>query len=134
MILAIVFTGLCLVSCQNHSQPVSQAEYSKTIVGNWQGTVGNVKETMSIMGDGTFVCQLQPTGFIATMLFPKAPGTIRGTWTIADDAITLNITGQKNERSENGIALSRIVSFKKDELVLKSDRGDTSTFLRTRVL
>ena len=132
--LAAVVMGFSLTSCPRQAQPVSQADYSKTIVGDWQGTVGNVTETMSIKGDGTFVCHLQPMGFISTMLFPKKPGMIRGIWTITGAKITLNITGEKRERLQNNMASSTIISFKKDELVLKSDRGDTSTFLRSRAL
>jgi hypothetical protein len=132
--LAAVVMGFSLTSCPRQAQPVSQAYYSKTIVGDWQGTVGNVTETMSIKGDGTFVCQVQPMGFISTMLFPKKPGTVRGTWTITGNRITLNITGEKHERLQNSMASSTIISFKKDELVLKSDRGDTSTFQRSRAL
>jgi len=122
--------GIGLASCHKHSRPVSQADYSTNIIGNWQGTVGNIKEGMFIKGDGTFVCQLQPMGFISTMLFPKAPGTISGTWKITGATITLNIMGEKNERLQNSMASSTIVTFKKDELVLKSDRGDTSSFQR----
>ena len=132
--LAAVLMGFSLTSCPKQSRPISQADYSKTIVGNWQGTVGNATETMSVKSDGTFVCQLQPTGFIGTMLFPKRPGSIRGTWNIAGAVITLTITGEKDERVLNNIASSTIVSFKKNELILKTDRGDTSTFLRALTL
>jgi hypothetical protein len=132
-VMAVVM-GCSLTSCPRHSRSVSPTDYSRTIVGDWQGTVGNVTETMSIKGDGTFVCQLQPAGFIGTMLFPKRPGTIQGMWTIAGSKITLNITGEKHERLQNSMASSTIISFKKDELVLKSDQGDTSTFLRTQAL
>ena len=131
---AIAIMGFALTSCPNRSHPVSPADYSTKIIGSWQGTVGNIKETMSIKGDGTFVCQLQPMGFISTMLFPKAPGTVRGTWIITGDRINLNITGEKNERLQNSMASSTIVSFKKNELILKTDRGDTSTFLRALTL
>ena len=132
--LAAVLMGFSLTSCPKQSRPILPADYSKTIVGDWQGTVGNVKETMSVKDDGSFVCQLQPMGFISTMLFPKAPGTVRGTWIITGDRINLNITGEKNERLQNSMASSTIVSFKKNELILKTDRGDTSTFLRALTL
>jgi hypothetical protein len=85
---------------------------------------------MSLDKDGAFVCKLQPTGFIATMIFPAKGGTIRGTWKITGAVIALNITGETNERVENTTASSAIVSFKQDELILKSGRGETSTFLR----
>jgi len=44
----------------------------------------------------------------------------------------LKITGEKNERVENKVALSRIISLKKNELVLKSDKGETSRFERIK--
>jgi hypothetical protein len=122
--------GFCLVSCANNSTPVPAAEYSTKIVGHWQGTVGDLKETMSLDGDGTFVCQLHPQGFIANTLSQSVTGTIRGTWKITGAIITLRITGAKNERLGNRITSSTIVAFKKNELVLKADNGETSPFRR----
>ena len=134
----IVFTaailGLCLVSCTNNILTVSKADYSKKIVGTWKGTVGNLKETMSIKGDGSFVCRLHPGGFLANMIDPTVPGTINGTWKINDAIITLRITGDKNENLRSNVASSTIVSFKEGELELKSDRGETSIFQRVFVL
>jgi len=132
--IAVAVLGFCLASCSNNSSIVPEAEYSTNIVGCWQGTVGELKETMTINGDGTFVCQLYPTGFIANTLSQGVRGTIRGTWNITGALITLKITGEKNELLENGTASSTIVSFKKDELVLKSDRGGTSPFKRVSTL
>ena len=132
--IAAVILGFCLASCANKSPPVPEAEYSTKIVGRWQGTVGDLKETMSIDGDGTFVCQLHPMGFIANTLSQGVTGTIRGTWKITGAIITLRITGEENERLGNRIASSTIVTFKEDELVLKSDRGETSPFQRVRAL
>jgi hypothetical protein len=89
---------------------------------------------MSIDRDGTFVCQLYPTGFIANTLSQGVKGTVHGTWIISGAIINLRITGAKNERLENTNAASTIVAFKKDELVLKSDGGGTSPFQRVRAL
>jgi hypothetical protein len=132
--IAVVVLGFCLASCVNNLPPVSETEYSTKIVGHWQGTVGDLKETMSIDGDGTFVCQLHPLGFIANTLSQGVTGTIRGTWKITGAIITLRITGAENESLRNRTASSTIVEFKQDELVLKSDRGETSPFLRVRAL
>jgi hypothetical protein len=132
MPIVAVVLGFFLASCANHSTPVPEAEYSTKIVGRWQGTVGDSRETMSINGDGTFVCQLHPGGFIANTLSQGVTGTIRGTWNITGAIITLRITGAKNERLENRITSSTIVAFKKDELVLKADNGTTSLFRRVR--
>ena len=128
--IAVVVLGFCLASCVNNSPPVPEAQYSTKIVGRWQGTVGDVKETMSIDGDGTFVCQVHPMGFIANTLSQSVTGAIRGTWKITGAIITLRITDAKNELLENRVASSTIVAFKEDELVLKSDRGETSSFQR----
>jgi hypothetical protein len=132
--IAVIVLGFCVGSCENNSSTVPEAEYSTKIVGRWQGTVGYSKETMSINGDGAFVCQLYPTGFIANTLSQGVQGTVRGTWKISGAIITLRITGAKKERLENTIAASTIVAFKKDELVLKSDGGGTSPFRRVRTL
>jgi len=132
--IAVAVLGFCLASCANNSSTVPEAEYSTEIVGRWQGTVGDLKETMSIDADGTFVCQLYPTGFIANTLSQGGKGTVRGTWETTGAMVTLKITDEKKERLENRTAASTIVAFKKDELVLKSDRGGTSPFQRVRAL
>jgi len=132
--IAVVVLGFCLASCVNNPTPVPEAEYSTKIVGRWQGTVGDLKETMSIDGDGTFVCQLHPMGFIANTLSQGVTGTIRGTWKITGAIITLRITNAENEVLRNRITSSTIVAFKEDELVLKSDRGETSPFQRVLAL
>jgi len=129
-VIVVVVLGFCLASCAKNSQPVPEVEYSTKIVGRWQGTVADLKETISLDGDGTFVCQLYPMGFIANTLFPSATSTVRGTWKISGAVITLAISGAENERLMNKIASSTIVAFKEDELVLKSDRGETSPFQR----
>ena len=130
--IAVAVLGFCLASCANKSATVPKSEYSTTIVGHWQGTVGNVKETMTIDGDGTFVCQIHPLGFLANTLSQSRPGKISGTWNITGAIITLKITGEKHEKLGDWITSSTIESFKADELVLKSDRGGTSPFGRVR--
>jgi len=133
-VIATVVLGFCLASCADNSPLVSEAEYSTKIVGRWQGRVGDSKETMSIDGDGTFVCQLHPMGFLANTLSEGVPGMVRGTWKITGSIITLSITGEKNEPLRNKITSSTIVSFKEGEIVLRSDRGETSPFRRVRAL
>ncbi len=132
-VIAVVVLGASLAACVNNSSPVPPADYSTKIVGRWQGTVGNLKETMSVSPDGTFTCQVHPTGFIANMLYPVVPGTISGKWRVSGKIITLTITGAKDERLANRIALSTIVTFNENELVLSS-AGMTSSFVRVRLL
>jgi hypothetical protein len=85
---------------------------------------------MVINGDGTFVCHLQKTGFIASMLYPAPPGTVSGTWAIVGSVMTLTVSGTKNERLENRRSSSVIVAFHEDEIALRS-HGNTSSFRRT---
>ena len=132
--IAVLVLGLCAASCAHNSRPVSEAEYSTKIVGRWEGTVGDSKENMSLNGDGTFVCELHTTGFIARTFSPGVTGTIRGTWKITGAVITLRVTSAEKENLRNRITSSTIEAFKGDELVLKSDRGETSPFERERAL
>ena len=126
----VVVLGFCLASCENNSQPVPEAEYSAKIVGHWQGTVGDLKETMSVNSDSTFVCKVHRMGFIANTLSQSLIGTIRGTWKISGVILTMNITSAKNERLGNKTASSTIMLFNEDKLLLKSDHGGTSPFQR----
>jgi hypothetical protein len=129
----LIVLGFFLGACTNNLTPVPEAEYSTKIIGSWQGTYGDSKETMSISSDGTFVCKVHSTGFIATTLSQSLPGIISGTWKMTGAVITLSITGAKNERLANRIASSTIESFKVDELVLKSNNGETSLFQRVHI-
>ena len=129
----LIVLGFFLGACTNNLTPVPEAEYSTKIIGSWQGTYGDSKETMSISSDGTFVCKVHSTGFIATTLSQSLPGIISGTWKMTGAVITLSITGAKNERLANRIASSTIESFKVDELVLKSNNGETSLFRRVHI-
>ena len=51
---------------------------------------------MALNADHTFVCQLQPMGFIANTLSQSVTGTIRGTWEVSGATITLKITDAEN--------------------------------------
>jgi hypothetical protein len=130
LIIASVVFGFGFLSCTRNPASVPEAEYATKIVGSWQGAVGGEKETVAIFGDGTFECQAHPTGFIATTLSQGVTGTIRGTWKITGAVILLKITSAENERVENRTASSTIISFNGRTLVLKSNRGGTSSFHR----
>ena len=132
--IAVLVVGFCTASCGQHSRLIPESEYSTKIVGRWEGTVGDSKENMSLNGDGTFVCELHRTGFIARTFSPGVTGTIRGTWKITGAVITLRVTSAEKENLRNRITSSTIEAFKGDELVLKSDRGETSPFERVRAL
>ena len=119
-----------LSGCTRDSPQLPVAEYRMNIVGRWIGTVGQERESMTINGDGTFVCHLQNEGFIAEMLYPALPGTVSGTWSIAGSVMTLTVTDAKNARLDNRVSTGVLVSFRKDEIELKS-HGHTSSFRRT---
>ena len=125
--------ALGVSSCKPR-KPVAEAEYSAKIVGNWLGTVGNMKESITFSGDGSFIAQLRPQGFISNTLSQGVTGTIRGTWAINGKTITLKITSAEDERVNNSVSSSTILAFNQDELSMKSDRGETSTFTRVTSL
>jgi hypothetical protein len=116
------------------AKPVAEADYSAKIVGNWLGTVGNVKESITFSGDGSFTSQLRPQGFISNALSQGVTGTIRGTWAINGKTITLKITSAEDERVNNSVTSSTILAFNQLELSMKSNRGETSTFTRVNSL
>ena len=128
--IAILALSFALTDCGGKSPAVPEAAYSTEIVGAWRGSVRNLSESMVINADGTFICHLQKTGFIADMLYPAQPGTVSGTWSLTGSVMTMAITGARNERLANGMASSTIVGFRKNEIVPKS-RGNTSSFFRT---
>ena len=129
-----VMLALSLLACAPTGAPIEEAQYAAKLTGGWQGTVGNMKETMTFDAAGKFVSQVHPLGFISNTLGQGVTGTIRGTWTIKDKVITLNITSSDNENLLNKATSSTIVAFKPNELVIRSASGETSTFLRTSPL
>ncbi|MGB8804209.1 MAG: hypothetical protein WCC93_04725 [Chthoniobacterales bacterium] len=129
----LVALALGVSSC-TPAKPVAEAEYSVKIVGNWLGTVGNMKESITFSGDGSFTAQLRPQGFISNTLSQGVTGTIRGTWAIDGKTITLKITSAEDERVNNSVTSSTILAFNQDELSMKSSGGETSTFTRVSSL
>ena len=127
LLLALAFG----ISACTPAEPVAEAEYGAKIVGNWLGTVGDMKESITFSADGSFIAHLRPLGFISNTLSEGVTGTIRGTWAINGKNITLKITSAEDERVKNSATSSTILTFNQDELSLKSDRGETSTFLRS---
>lgn len=122
------------VSSCTPAKPVVETDYSAKIVGNWLGTVGTMKESITFIGGGSFIAQLRPQGFISNTLSQGVTGTIRGTWAINGKTITLKITSAEDERVNNSVTSSTILAFNQDELSMKSDRGETSTFTRVTSL
>ena len=125
LLLALAFG---IVSC-TPAEPVTEAEYGAKIVGNWLGTVGDMKEAMTFNADGSFIAQVRPRGFISNTLSQGVTGTIRGTWIINGKNITLQITSAEDERVKNSTTSSTILAFSQNELSI-SGSGETSTFLR----
>jgi hypothetical protein len=122
--------ALCLSSCAPDEATIKEAKYASTIVGDWQGTVGDNREGISFSADGKFVSQVRPRGFISNTLGQGITGTIRGTWSINGKIISLRIDSAESETVLNKLTTSTIESFKQNELVVRSSSGETSTFVR----
>jgi hypothetical protein len=127
--LGLLFASI-LSSCSSDVPSVPDAEYSARIVGEWQGTVGDARETISFDANGSFVSQIRARGFISNTLGQGVTGTIRGKWAIYGKVIILNISSAEDARLLNATTTSTIESFKPNELVIKSAGGETSTFVR----
>jgi hypothetical protein len=119
-----------LLSCSPSGTPVPQADYAARIVGGWQGTVGGVSETITFNADGKFVSEVRPRGFISNTLGQGVTGTVRGSWQISGNAINLKVTSAQDAGLADTATRSTIEKFEPDEIVVKSDKGDTSTFRR----
>jgi uncharacterized protein (TIGR03066 family) len=122
--------ALNLSSCAPDGATIGEAQYATKIVGDWQGTVGDMKETISFGADGKFVSHVRPRGFISNTLGQGITGTIRGTWRVEGNVITLNIESAENEAVLKTASTSTIKNFKQNELVVQSSRGEISTFVR----
>jgi Lipocalin-like len=129
-LLGLLF-AFSLSSCAPNGATIGEAQYAAKIVGDWQGTMGNRKETISFGADWKFTSQVGPQGLISNTLGQGITGTIRGTWRIEGNVITLNIKSAENETVLNTATTSTIKMFKENELVVRSSRGETSTFMRT---
>jgi len=125
-LLALVFV-FGLSACSPDGATVDEAQYAAKIVGDWQGTVADVNETISFSADGRFMSRVRRRGFISNK---GTTGTIRGTWTIKGNVISLNIDSAEDANVVNKTATSTIEAFKQNELVVRSSRGGTSTFMR----
>jgi hypothetical protein len=121
---------LLTASCSPNVASVKEADYPAKIIGDWMGTVGDMKEAISFSAGGGFVSHLRPQGFISNTLGQGVTGTIGGTWAINGKSITLNVTSAEDERVLNRSTTSTIESFKPNELVVKSSADGTSTFVR----
>jgi len=128
-LLALIFV-FGLLSCAPDGAAIDEAQYAAKIVGDWQGTVADVNETISFSADGRFMSRVRRRGFISNTLGQGTTGTIRGTWTIKGNVISLNIDSAEDANVVNKTATSTIEMFKRNELVVRSSRGETSTFMR----
>jgi hypothetical protein len=125
-----VLLASLLTSCSPSGTAIPQAYYAARIVGGWQGTVGDISEMITFNADGKFVSEVRPRGFISNTLGQGVTGTVRGTWQINANTIVLNVTSAQNAQLGDAATKSTIEKFDPNELVVKSDRGETSTFRR----
>jgi len=128
--LGLLFILILGVSACSPVKPVAETGMAAAILGSWQGTVEGEGETITFLEDGTYKALVRPEGFISNTLSEGVTGSISGTWTLDGQTITLQITGSEDEQVLNSTTTSTILSFSENELVLKSDGGETSTFTR----
>jgi len=129
-LLVFLLAVLGVTSCSRDVAPVPESQYRATLVGEWLGTVGEMKESIGFRADGSFTSKVRPTGFISNTLGQGTTGTIGGTWELKGKVITLTVTTAENETVLNKRTTSAIESFTPNELVVKSDNGETSKFFR----
>ena len=129
-LLAGLLLACALAACSRDGPPVAEADYPKSIVGDWQGTVGDERETISFRADGGFTSQVRQRGFISDTLGQGVTGSIRGTWAISGRTVTLTINSAEDVRLLNNSTTSTIETFKPNEIVVKSSAGGTATFVR----
>ena len=110
------------------SERIPESEFPKAIIGEWLGTVENLKESIKFKDDGTYIAKVRPTGFLANTLSESSTGTVSGTWLIQGNIITLKITGTKNEQVLNAGTTSTILEFRKNEILLKDEKGEKTRF------
>ena len=128
---ALLLLLVCAVpACAPNGKPIAESEYRTRIPGNWQGTVGDMKESISFQPDGSFKSQVRPLGFISNTLGQGVTGTIFGTWTIEGRVMTLKIDRAENETLRNKTTTSTVESLQANQMVVKSASGETSTFVR----
>lgn len=118
-----------VLSCTS-AAPIAESQYATAIVGEWQGTVGDTRESITFQADGGFHALLRERGFISNTLSQGVAGTIRGTWAIEGEIITLTTISSEDAGAANGATSSAIVAMSRDELSLRSESGETSVFLR----
>jgi hypothetical protein len=129
-LLAGLLLACALAACSRDGPPVAEADYPKSIVGDWQGTVGDERETISFRADGAFSSQVRRRGFISDTLGQGVTGSIRGTWAISGRTVTLTINSAEDVRLLNSSTTGTIETFKPNEIVVKSSAGGTATFVR----
>ena len=111
-VLRLLLAGV-LGSCSPDGGPIAEEQYAAKIVGDWQGSVGDERETISFAADGGFTSQVRRRGFISDTLGQGVTGTIHGTWTISGKSITLNISSAEDvrvvARKEHDVAASQLL-------------------------
>ncbi len=128
----VALLALPMLACEREGAVLAEAQYQAALVGDWQGNVEGDSESISFQADGRFSSEVLPTGFISTTLDQGATSTVRGAWMLQGNVITLNIDQASGAPPVNLATTSTIVSFNENKLVVKSDTGQTSTFIRSQ--
>ncbi len=128
----VVLLALPMLACEREGAVLAESQYQAALVGNWRGDVDGDSESISFQADGRFSSEVLPTGFISTTLDQGVPSSVRGAWTLQGNVITLNIDQASGAPPANMATTSTIASFHENALMVKSDTGQTSTFIRSR--
>jgi hypothetical protein len=128
--LLLVLLAAGLSSCEKQGPLLAETQYRAALVGEWQGNVGDESETINFKADGSFSSHVRSNGFIGATLGQGTTGKVHGGWMLEGDVITLAIDHLSNQKALNLSTTSTIVSFHENQLVVKSDSGETSTFVR----
>jgi len=93
--------GLGVSSC-TPAKPVAEAEYSAKIVGNWLDTVGNMKESITFSGGGSFIASMR-----GQVYFVRSRDAARAHHSLSKSSATLAAHRDKGSRGALVVVLSR---------------------------
>lgn len=127
----MLLLALGMIACERDGALLPESQYQTALVGTWQGSVDGDSESISFQADGRFSSEVLPTGFISTTLDQGVAGKVGGAWTLQGKVITLSIDQASGAAPANLATTSTITSFNQNKLVVKSDSGETSIFVRS---
>ena len=127
---SLVLLAVVLASCERTGTVLAESQYRAALIGDWQGNVGEESESISFAADGSFSSQLRSNGFIGSTLGQGVTGAVQGAWVLQGAVITMTFDRAGGAQPLNATTHSTIVSFNQNQLLVKADNGETSTFIR----